>query len=324
MSTATTDQPVRPAQTFSTRDFVVRYGVYVSLAVLLLVGFIVAPDAYNSQNLFFLLRAASQLGLIAIGQTLVMLVAGLDLSVGAVIVLSSVIVAQVTGGDDALTVQSIFIALGIGMVIGLGNGWLVTKRNVPPFVATLGMFVLIEGAQRAITQGVPGGFLPENLGVINGAVGPLPMPFIIWLVFNAVFAVVLYFTPFGRRIYAVGSNRETARLSGVSVDWTIISAYVLCSMMAIVAGVVLTSYVGYVDRYLGRGFDLDSIAAAVIGGTAFTGGRGGLLGTMAGVLLVIFLDNLMLQLGMNIEIQLIVKGLVVVGAVALYSIAARN
>jgi ribose transport system permease protein len=309
---------------YAVRQFVLDYGVYISLALVLFVGWIVTPQIYQSQTLFLILRQASQLGLVAIGQTLVMLVAGLDLSVSAVIVLTSVVIAQVSRGADSMAVPAILVALLIGLFIGLFNGLLVTKRNVPPFVATLGMLVLIQGAQLAYTQGVPGGFLPRNIGVLNQAVGPLPLPFILWMGCNAVFAIVLYFTPYGRKIYAVGSNREAARLSGIRVDRVMISVYMLCSMMAVVAGIVLTSYVGYVDRYLGRGFELDSIAAAVIGGTAFTGGRGGLPGTVAGVLLVQFLGVIMLQMGLQVQFQMIVKGVVVILAVMLYSFAARQ
>jgi ribose transport system permease protein len=134
---------------------------------------------------------------------------------------------------------------------------------------------------------------------------------------------ILLRTPYGRRIFAVGSNRVTAYLSGVAVDRVLISVYVLCSLLAVLAGVVLSGYVGYVDRYLGRGFDLDSITAAVVGGTSFAGGKGTLLGTAAGVLLVQLLSSLMLQLGLDVQVQLIVKGLVIIGAVALYSSSGR-
>jgi ribose transport system permease protein len=270
------------------------------------------------------LRLASQLGLVAIGQTLVLLVAGLDLSVVGVVVVTNVVIAEVSGGQDARIPLALGVALGIGVLIGLMNGWLITKRNVPPFVATLGVYVFVLGAQVAYTQGIPSGFVPEGLNVINQSAGPIPVPFIVWVIFNLIFAFILYATPYGRRIYAIGSNREAARLSGIRVDRIIMSVYVLCSLMAVVAGVVLSGYVGYIDRYLGRGFDLDSIAAAVVGGTAFTGGRGSLLGTAAGVLIVQFLSNITLVLGLDEPVQLIVKGLVIIAAVALYSVAARK
>jgi ribose/xylose/arabinose/galactoside ABC-type transport system permease subunit len=308
----------------SVRDFIVRYGVYVSLCALLILAVFITPDLYSSQTRYLVLRQASQLGLVAIGQTLVLLVAGLDLSVSGVIVLTSVIIAEVTSGANDQLPLALLIALGFGILIGMGNGLLVTKRNVPPFVATLGMLVLIQGGQVAYTRGIPSGFVPDVLDKVNKSIGPLPVPVVLWLVFNAVFSFVLFATPYGRRVSAVGANREAARLSGIHVDRITISAYILSSVMAVVAGVVLTGYVGYVDRYLGKGMDLDSIAAAVVGGAAFTGGRGNLLATMAGVLLVQLLATMTVLMGLDVQYQLVFKGVIIVGAVALYSVAGQD
>jgi ribose transport system permease protein len=323
----TIDQPqsrVSDLTTFSVRQFILRYGVYVSLAALLLAALVFVPEIYSTQSLFLVLRQASLLGLVAIGQTLVLLVAGLDLSVVGVVVVTNVVIAEVSAGHDDRLPLAIGVALAVGALIGILNGWLITKRNVPPFVATLGVLVFVQGVQLWYTQGIPSGFVPEALNVVNQSVGPLPVPFVLWVIFNLIFAFILYATPYGRRVYAIGSNREAARLSGIRVDRIVVSVYVLCSLMAVVAGIVLSGYVGYIDRYLGRGFDLDSIAAAVVGGTAFTGGRGSLLGTAAGVLIVQFLSSITLILGLDEPAQLIVKGLVIIAAVALYSVAARK
>jgi ribose transport system permease protein len=257
---------VSQVATVSIRQFILRFGVYISLAILIIAALFVTPDLYSPQSLFLVLRQAAQLGLVAIGQTLVLLVAGLDLSVGAVIVLTNVIIAEVSAGEDSRIPLAIGVALGLGVLIGLANGWLITKRNVPPFVATLGVYVFVLGAQVAYTKGIPSGFVPDGLNIVNQSVGPLPIPFVLWVIFNIIFAFILYTTPFGRRVYAIGSNREAARLSGVRVNRIVVSVYVLCSLMAVMAGIVLSGYIGYVDRYLGRGFDLDSIAAAVVGG----------------------------------------------------------
>lgn len=306
------------------RQLLLNYGVYVSLAVLLLIAAVVSPDIYGPNTLFLILRQASQLGLVTIGQTLVMLVGGLDLSVTGVIVLTSVVIAEVGAGQNSLILPGVLISLALGVIIGLANGLLVTKRNVPPFVATLGVLVLIRGAQLAHTRGIPSGQVPEGMGVLSAAIGPIPLSFLLWLLITLVLSYALYATPYGRRIYAVGSNREAAHLSGIAVDRILISVYVLCSLMAVLAGIVLSGYVGYVDRYLGRGFDLDSITAAVVGGTSFAGGKGTLLGAAVGVLLVQFLSSLLLVLGLDVQAQLVVKGLVVIAAVALYSGFARN
>jgi ribose transport system permease protein len=316
--------PTHIAPGFSPRQFIFRYGVYVSLGALLLAALLFVPDIYRSQSLYLVLRLASQLGLVAIGQTLVLLVGGLDLSVVGVVVVTNVIIAEISAGNDERLPLAIGVALAIGALIGLMNGWLITKRNVPPFVATLGVLVFVQGVQLWYTQGIPSGFVPEALNVVNQSVGPIPVPFLLWIICNLVFAIILYATPYGRRVYAIGSNREAARLSGIHVDRTVISVYILCSLMAVVAGIVLSGYVGYIDRYLGRGFDLDSIAAAVVGGTAFTGGRGTLLGTAAGVLIVQFLSSITLVLGLDEPVQLIVKGLVIIAAVAIYSVAGRK
>ena len=319
-------QPSLPARSLSWSPGAIirRYGVYVSLALLLVIASIISPDVYRPESLFLILRSASQLGMVAIGQTLVMLVSGLDLSVTGLLVLTSVIIAKESSGQDSAIPLVILIALVVGTVIGLTNGFLVTKRNVPPFVATLGMLVLIRGAQNVYTQGIPSGQIPNGLKVLNQSIGPLPISFIIWILFIVVVAFVLYRTPVGRRIYATGSNREAARLSGIPTDRYVIGVYIACSLLVVVSGVILSGYVGYVDRYLGRGFDLDSIAAAVVGGVAFSGGRGNLVASMAGVLLVQFLSSIMLVLGMDVQAQLIVKGLVVIGAVALYSMSERR
>lgn len=312
------------AASFSIRQFVLRYGVYVSLAVLILIALIATPTVFSPQSLALNLRQAGQLGLVAIGQTLVLLVAGLDLSVGGVIVLTNVIIADVTDGKDQALPSALLLSLALGALIGLVNGLLVTKRNVPPFVATLGVLVLVSGATVAYTKGIPSGFVPEGLSVVNQFLGPFPVTFLIWVAFLALIAILLYMTPWGRRLYAVGSNREAARLSGVRVDLIRTSAFVLCSLLAAVAGIVLSGYIGYVDRYLGRGFDLDSIAAAVVGGVVFTGGRGNLLGAAAGVLIVQLLTGMTLVLGISFEAQLVVKGVVIVAAVALYSMVTRQ
>jgi ribose/xylose/arabinose/galactoside ABC-type transport system permease subunit len=279
---------------------------------------------FRPESMFLILRSASQLGMVALGQTLVMLVAGLDLSVTGVIVLTSVVIAQVGAGQDSRILPGLVISFAFGALIGLGNGLLITKRNVPPFVATLGMLVLIRGALNAYTQGIPSGHVPDGLKLLNQSLGPLPVSCAIWIVFTVALAFILSRTPFGRRVYAIGANREAASLSGIPVDRYVIAVYVICSLLVVGSGVILSGYVGYVDRYLGRGFDLDSIAAAVLGGVAFTGGRGSLVAAMAGVLLVQFLSSLLLIIGLDVQAQLIIKGFVVIGAVALYNLAERR
>ena len=315
---------IQDKPTFKFRQFIEQYGVYLTLVILLIISALITPNMFEKETLAVMFRQCAQLGIIAIGQTMVMLVAGLDLSVGGVIVMTSMVVAEVSNGRNEMIPFAILIALIIGMLIGLANGLLITKRKVPPLVATLVMLFLVTGAQQAFTRGVPSGFVPEALGLVNKSWGFLSIPLLLWLILNGLFLIILRRTSYGRRIYAVGSNPEAARLNGIPVDFIKISVYVLGSGLAVISGVILTGYVGYVDRFIATGLDLDSIAAAVVGGTSFFGGKGQLMGTIAGVLIIQILSTMVVLIGLDIETQFIIKGLVILAAVSLYSLAHKD
>ncbi len=315
---------IQDKPTFKFRQFIEQYGVYLTLVILLIISALITPNMFEKETLAVMFRQCAQLGIIAIGQTMVMLVAGLDLSVGGVIVMTSMVVAEVSNGRNEMIPFAILIALIIGMLIGLANGLLITKRKVPPLVATLVMLFLVTGVQQAFTRGVPSGFVPEALGLVNKSWGFLSIPLLLWLILNGLFLIILRRTSYGRRIYAVGSNPEAARLNGIPVDFIKISVYVLGSGLAVISGVILTGYVGYVDRFIATGLDLDSIAAAVVGGTSFFGGKGQLMGTIAGVLIIQILSTMVVLIGLDIETQFIIKGLVILAAVSLYSLAHKD
>ncbi len=315
---------IKDKRTYKFRQIIEQYGVYLTLVILLIISALITPNMFEKETLAVMFRQCAQLGIIAIGQTLVMLVAGLDLSVGGVIVMTSMVVAEVSNGRNEMIPFAILIALIIGMLIGLANGLLITKRKVPPLVATLVMLFLVQGAQQAFTRGVPSGFVPEALGLVNKSWGFLSIPLLLWLILNGLFLIILRRTSYGRRIYAVGSNPEAARLNGIPVDFIKISVYVLGSGLAVISGVILTGYVGYVDRFIATGLDLDSIAAAVVGGTSFFGGKGQLMGTIAGVLIIQILSTMVVLIGLDIETQFIIKGLVILAAVSLYSLAHKD
>lgn len=305
--------------------FLETYGIYVALLIVLIAAGLVSPAFYSPNNIFNVLRQASILGVVAIGQTIVILAGGIDLSVGAAMGLAMIVASEVTRGKNDQVIPAVALALALGALVGWLNGLLVTKRNVPPFVATLGMLVLIEGARLAYTRGIPSGSIPPALRFFGrDSIGPFPTAFIIVVLLAIVTSLILNRSVYGRALFATGGNRQAAQLSGVRIDAVTISTYVICAMLAIVGGLLLSGYIGYVDRYLGRGFDLDSIAAVIVGGTSFAGGRGGIGGTLAGVLLVTALLNIVLILNLNLQLQLVVKGLVIIGAVALYSFRARE
>ena len=293
----------------------------VALVAIAVAGVAIAmlvPEFYHRGNLFNVLRQVAILGIVTLGQALVLLVAGIDLSVGAVIGVTLTVLA--TGGSAGI-VPAVLLALAIGALIGSVNGALVTVREVPAFVATLGMAVLLEGARLAYTKGSPSGDIPAGLRPLGlSGFGVVPYAFLLFAVLAAALWVLLNRTSHGRRIYATGTNEVTARLAGVRVRWVVFSTYVLCSVLAVVAGIVLSAYVGYVDRYIGAGFDLDSIAAAVVGGVAFVGGKGRVGGVILGVLFVTVLLNLVVLIGIDPNVRLVVRGVVIVAAVAFFTL----
>jgi len=209
-------------------------------------------------------------------------------------------------------------AFTIAAAIGLVNGLLVTKRGVPPFVATFGMLVFIQGARLAYSKGQASGTVPDFLRTISiEQVGFIPAALIVWLIVNVIFIFLLRKTRFGRWIYSVGGNPFASRYAGIRVDWVMIAAHTICSVLAMLGGLILSGYIGYVDLRLGSNYNMNSIAAAIVGGTTFTGGRGNLFGTAAGVALLVLLLNLVVVLGLSINWQLAMQGLVLVLATAL-------
>jgi len=309
--------------TGSLSTFLEKRGVYVALVVVLLISALLSPAFFKFSNVLNVLRAAAVLGIVSIGQTMVILGGGIDLSVGGVMGTVAIFISEFTGGSDENVAIAIAACLLIGVVIGWINGLLITKRNIPPFVATLGMLIFVEGVRFAYTRGVISGRPAPFVRVLASIIGPIPIPVVIMVALAVIVGVILKKTAFGRQLYATGGNREAARFSGINVMRVSTITYVLCGLFAAVAGLLLSGYIGYGDRYLGRGFDLDSIAAVVVGGTSFAGGRGGIGGTIAGVLLLTALFNIVLILNLEVHYQLILKGIVIIGAVMAYSMQAR-
>lgn len=288
-------------------------GVFVALAALLAAAALWAPNFYDPTNVQNTLRRASILGLVAIGQTVVLMVRGVDLSVGAMIALAAVGLTAGAGPWPGLG-----LVLLIALVVGSLNTWLVVRRQVPPFVATFGMLILLEGVRLIWTRGSASGSAPAGLvSFARGDIGPIPVPVVVWLVVSVVAAVVVHRSAAGRRLVLAGANERMAGLSGVAVGRVKLAAYVTSALLAVLSGVLLTGYTGYVDRFIGQGADLDSITAALLGGARFGGGEGSFAGTAAGALLLSSLFTVIIVLGLRPELQLIAKGLVLIGALAI-------
>jgi ribose/xylose/arabinose/galactoside ABC-type transport system permease subunit len=296
-------------------------GPLLVLAAMLIIIAALAPSFYGPSNLTNVLRQVGILGIVAVGQTLVILGGGVDLSVGAVMSVSLVTAATITQGRDGYLPEALAATFGFALIIGAINGLLVTWRRVPPFVATLATLLLIEGAILAYTGGALSGQIPPFLDTLGTAkLGPITYSIVLFGIAAVAGAMVLRGGAFGRALYATGLNRETARLSGIHVDRVTFATYIISALCAAAGGLLLAGYVGYVDQYVGQDLNLDSIAAVIVGGTSFAGGRGGIGGTVIGVVLLSVLVNVVFVANVPTPVQLVLKGLVIVGAVVMYQL----
>lgn len=291
-------------------------GPYTILALVLVVAATTSPVFFRASNLQTVGRQAAFLAVVALGQLLVVIGRGLDLSVGAVITTTSLLMIQIAGvaGGSAATGVAAVVAAAVG--IGLLNGTMVAFRRVPAILATLATFVLVQGTALWLTEGRSRGRIPELLLPLGaGRVGPIPVPVLLAGALAVIVAFVLRRSAYGRSLYATGLNPEASALAGVPTRSVIASTFVLCSLFAAMAGLMLSGYVGFYDRTLGVGYDLDSIAAVILGGASFAGGRGNVTGTLAAAVGLAALDNLLLIQGVGEPYKLIGKGLVLFAAV---------
>ncbi|MDL2398878.1 ABC transporter permease [Rhizobium mayense] len=295
-----------------------KYGIYLFLLVAILVTTAVSPTFLSPANVSNMLMQLAPLAIVVIGQTFVILVRGLDLSVASVMATAAVIATSFNGqNSDAALI--LLACIGMGAATGLANGLLVTKRNVSPFLATLATMIVLQGFRFAATQGAPSGNVPPIYRLIGSAtLSGVPYNLMVMVVLAIIFAVLLHRAAFGRRVYITGGNPITARLVGIAADRVTIICYMICGVLAAVAGLVLSGFVGVVDNFVGRGFELDSIVAAVMGGVALSGGRGTIPGALAGAAILVVLSNAVVMVGMPVQLQIIVKGVVIIVAASLY------
>ncbi len=306
-------------------DFLTKLAPVAGILVVLILAAVTTPGLYSVPAFRLLAFQIGVIGITAIGQTLVLITGGIDLSVGAVIGLTTVIVAQEGGANGESLPRALVLAVITGALVGGANAALVLLRHVPPFVATFATFVLVQGSITAWTGGAPSGTIPPQLTPL-GVSQPLgiPMDFWIFLGLAAVAYAVLSKTIFGRRLYASGANRRAASMSGIRSAPIFATAYIVSALLAVLAGLVFGGYLGHVDNELSRSLNLDSIAASVIGGVALTGGRGGILNTLAGVALLALLLLWMIQLGAGAGGQLLVEGGVILLAAWLQQGSTRS
>lgn len=299
--------------------------IYVVLLVIFLAAWLIVSLAGGQfltiDNLASMLIRSVALGIVAAGQTVVILAGSLDLSVAYLISVAALISSLIMNGDPDRIVVAVLAVLGIGVVVGLANGLLVTKLRVNAFIATLGVGLILRGLLNAAFDNFAGKVAPQFEVVGYGALGPVPWSVVLLSATMLVVWFLLRSTRFGHHIYAVGGNEETARLSGVRSHRVVIGAHVLCSLTAVLTGLFLVARIRAGAPWIGPdgGYDLESIAAVVVGGTALAGGRGGVWGTFAGVLILAIIDNAFNALQFNSFVKDVVRGVIIVGAVAIYA-----
>ncbi|MDD9874799.1 MAG: ABC transporter permease, partial [Gammaproteobacteria bacterium] len=274
-----------------------------------------SPRFLSASNLRDILIQAAPLGFVALGQMLVIIARGLDLSVASSMATVAVLTLSFT--DSAALI--ILMGLALGLLLGAVNGYLVAYRRVTPFLATLATMIVLQGIRFAHTKGAPSGSLPETLRYLaTGSVGGVPVAIILLLAVAAGAHWLLERSRFGVQLKLFGDNPRAAHLCGYHNRWLLCAVYCLSGMLAALGGLTLVGYVGIVDNWTGRGYELDSIAAAVIGGAALTGGKGSVVGVLLATLLLISLFNMVVIIGLAIEFQLVIKGLLIILAAAAY------
>ncbi|UNM96820.1 ribose ABC transporter permease [Ignatzschineria rhizosphaerae] len=309
------------------KKFLIDQKSLIALVVLIIGVSTLNENFFTLNNIFNILQQTSVNAIIAVGMTLVILTSGIDLSVGSVFALTGAVAASIIG-QDMNPFIAVIAGLALGACIGFGSGVIIAKGKLQAFIATLVMMLIIRGATQVYTQGSPIGlgmsdyaYMFEWIGF--GRVFGIPMPIIIMAVVFIVAGYILKFTRLGRHIYAVGGNESATRLSGINVDRVKIIVYMISGLLCAIAAMIEVSRLSSAQPTAGMGYEMDAIAAVVLGGTSMAGGRGKIIGTLIGALILGFLNNGMNLLGVDAYYQMIVKGGVILLAVLIDNKTAR-
>jgi ribose transport system permease protein len=302
------------------RGFFQRFGLLISFLLLCVVLSLLSDRFLTPGNWVNILRQSSINLIIAIGMTYVILTAGIDLSVGAVLALSTVVTADLLQRGIPI-LPTVILGLTLGGVLGLASGVLISRVKVPPFVATLGMMTVARGLALTYTQGRPITGLPELFRSIGtGYLGPVPMPIIVAGIAFIAGYILLTRTRMGMNIYALGNNPVAAHYAGIATSNYTTFVYVLAGALAALAGMILVARLDSAQPTAGISYEFDAIAAVVVGGTSFAGGEGSLFGTLLGVLVISVLNNGLNLLNISSFYQPVVTGVVIALALLLYKV----
>ncbi|MFN8447634.1 MAG: ABC transporter permease [Anaerolineae bacterium] len=317
--------------------FIFRFQSFFGLIIVIILAIVFSP-VRNGNNLFMsqrnlsnVARDVAETGILAVGQIMVIIIGGIDLSVGSVVALTATGAAFLLMRDYVPAIPAIGIILGLGLLVGWWNGWTSERFKIPSFITTLAMLSIARGIAHiwsndiAVPVSYGAGGADPLFGVIGERInGIFPVPAIIMFGVATIMALILQYTAFGRHLYAIGGNQVAARLSGLAVSRIKITAFMLCGFFASMAGILHAAQLNQGSPNEAVGYELNAIAAVVIGGASLNGGKGTIVGAVAGAFILGILDNMLSLNNVNSNIQLVTKGLLVVAAVALQQVRPRN
>ncbi len=299
----------------SISNFILKNATYLIFAAVLLYFGLQSAHFLSVESLGNIVKQGAFVGIAAIGMTFVLLIAGIDLSVGSVIYLAPLVAGLVMQNTGIPPVLGLFVALAMGLLLGALNALLIVKLRIIPFIVTLATLFFFRGFGVWLTDSVPFDFEPSFLAFGSASVLAIPLPIWALAFVTAVAHFILAYTGFGRQIYAVGNNPEGARKAGLSVEWIQARCYIICSGCAAVAGYIWIAQIGRLDAGFGQGKEFDVIAAAVLGGVSLFGGSGAAIGAVIGALLIQTVTTGLSFTGVNLYAQPIVQGIIIFFAV---------
>jgi inositol transport system permease protein len=298
-----------------------KFSIYAILILMVLVLSIAAPRFLASKNLINIIRQMSFVAIVALGEACVIISGGIDLSVGSLIGVTTMVTASFAVLNGIPLVAVLLVGLAVGTAGGLINGLFVSKLRLPPFIATLGMLTSARGLALLVTHGVAITNVRREFNFIGeGRLLGIPVSIVTLIVFVIITNIMLEDTRFGRHLYALGGNQLAAIFSGVNIDSVKIRVYMYAGFLAGVSGILLTGRMDSGQPGAGEGFELQAIAAAVIGGTSITGGSGSAIGVLVGALIIGIINNGMALLNVNVYLEQVFTGLIIIGAVAIDSL----
>lgn len=310
------------------RSFIRKYDdlfiVYAILVVVFLAGTVSSDSFLTGINMGNIMEQAVSLGIAALGQILVILIAGIDLSVGAVVSMSAAIMSLELVPGIPGVLLNIGITLTAGILVGIFNGIGIVRLRIPPFIMTLASMCIVKGIALKIRP-IPGGSIPyEFMDFMFGRVGIFPHALLLWVVIGILLFWMLHHRRFGRNLYAVGDNATTAELSGIKVERVRMGSHVLCSVIAAIGGICVAARMGTGDASLGDLFSMDSVTVCVLGGVSLFGGQGNIIGLLASTFIVSGISNILNMVGVSSYYQYIFKGLILLVTVLVFSLKGKR